>query len=299
MKYIDFGDDKISKLSLGTVQFGLNYGIANSQGQPTQKDVDEIIKYVSKNGVNCFDTAQAYGNSERVLGMAIKNIDAHLVISKLKSDSFKKNAIENVLSSLKNLNIDSLFALLLHDSDVLYNWTKNDNFTVEQLVRTGKIKYFGVSIYTAKEFELALKNEKINFIQIPFNLFDQRAIKEKWFEKAKKNNKLIFIRSIFLQGLLLMDITKIPKKLEAAKQYISIIESIANKLSMTRNQLALSFVDTLAENALLLFGCDSLMQAKENIQNYKTIRKLDNTTINEILDNLSNINEEIYNPRKW
>ena len=63
MKFIKYNDDKLSKLSLGTVQFGLDYGIANIQGQPSQEDVDNIIQYVYENDINCFDTAQAYGNS--------------------------------------------------------------------------------------------------------------------------------------------------------------------------------------------------------------------------------------------
>lgn len=299
MKYVDFEGEKLPKLSLGTVQFGLNYGIANTSGQPIQKEVNNIIQFVSENGMNCFDTAQAYGNSEQVLGLALKNIESKLVISKLKSNIFRDSAIKSVENSLNNLSISSLFALLLHDSDLLYKWTEEDSSKVDQLVNSGKIKYFGVSIYSSDDFELAIRNEKIKFIQIPFNLFDQRAYRERWFEKAKQNNKLIFIRSVFLQGLLLMDKDRLPIHLEAAKKYIEILELFAHDLKMSRNELALSFVDSIATNSLILFGCDNLLQAQENIKNYNELKTLDDITIATLVNELSNIDESIYNPAKW
>lgn len=299
MKYITYKGDQISKLSLGTVQFGLDYGISNKDGQPSQDDVNEIIKYVDENGINCYDTAQVYGNSEIVLGTSLLDIEKKLVISKLKSKVFREDIFENIYCSLENLNIKSLFALLLHDSDILYSWTDEDTVKVDKLIDSNKIKYFGVSIYTSEDFELAVKNDKINFIQIPFNLFDQRAYKLKWFEKAKKYNKLIFIRSVFLQGLLLMNKNEIPSNLESAKIYIDIIESYANDLNMTKNELALSFVDTIASDSLILFGCDNIDQAKENINNYNSLKTLDKSVIINLVKDLSNIEESIYNPGKW
>jgi aryl-alcohol dehydrogenase-like predicted oxidoreductase len=299
MKCIEFGNDTLSKLSLGTVQFGLDYGIANTSGQPEQDDVNEIINYVSKKGINCFDTAQAYGNSEQVLGIALENIENKFVISKLKSDLFREDAFANTLHSINNLSVKSLFALLLHDSKLLYDWTSEDSKKVDKLINNGNIKYFGVSIYTSEDFDMAIKNDKIKFIQIPFNLFDQRAYKERWFEKAKKYNKLIFIRSVFLQGLLLMDKDKVPFNLEPAKKYIDILESFANDLQITRNELALSFVDSIATDSLILFGCDNLSQAKENITNYNSLKELEQSTITKILGKLSDLDEKIYNPTKW
>lgn len=299
MKYIKFDNHNISKLSLGTVQFGLDYGIANSDGKPLQKDVDKIIEYVSNNGINCFDTAQAYGNSEEVLGRSLKNIDEKIVISKFKSNIFRENLSENISISLKNLNLPSLFGLLLHDSDILYDWKNDDTKSVNQLIDSKKIKYFGVSIYTSRDFELAIENENIKFIQIPFNLFDQRAYKENWFEKAKKNNKLIFIRSIYLQGLLLMEKNKVPSNLKSAKKYLDILDKYCEKLKITRNELALSFVDTIAKDSLILFGCENITQAEENIKNYNSLKKLSQTTIENLSKDLSTVNEEIYNPTKW
>ena len=202
MKYIDFYGNRISKLSLGTVQFGLNYGVANTKGQLSQEDVNEIIDYVYANGVNCFDTAQVYGVSEQVLGHAIKDKEKSFVISKIKSNLFLDSVELNVDKSIDNLGVNTLFGLLLHDSKLLYKWNAKYSKSVEYLIHSKRIEYFGVSIYTNEDFELAIDNDLIKIIQIPFNVFDQRAIMEQWIEKAQKKNKLIFIRSVFLPHIL-------------------------------------------------------------------------------------------------
>lgn len=299
MKFVDYNNEKLSKLSLGTVQFGLDYGIANSSGQPTQNSVNEIVEYVYSNGINCFDTAQAYGNSEEVLGKALLNKKNLFVISKLKSELFKDNLEENVSKSLNNLGLSGLYGLLLHDSKLLYNWDKEYTEAVNKLVKSCKIKHFGVSIYSSEDFDLAINNDIIELIQIPFNLFDQRAIKENWFSRAKEKNKLIIIRSVFLQGLLLMEKENIPLKLNSAVQYIKIIELFARELNISKHELALSFVDAVARDSLILFGCDNIEQAKENIIKYNSLKQLDNSTILKIREKLSNVDEKIFNPTKW
>jgi len=299
MKYITFKNKKISKLSLGTVQFGLDYGIANTSGKPSQQDVTKIIDYVTNNGINCFDTAQGYGNSEKILGDSLPKDKDLFIVSKFKSNLFREDAQAHILTSLKNLNITSLYALLLHDSEILHNWQESDSFIADELIKSSKIKYFGVSIYTSEDFNLAIENDKISFIQIPFNIFDQRAIQYDWFKKAKEKNKLISIRSIYLQGLLLMETNKVPTELQSAKKHLDTLNLFAKELNMTKNELALSFVDTIAQDSLILFGCDNINQAKENINNYRNLKKLDTNTITKIITHFNNIEEDIYNPIRW
>lgn len=299
MNFITFNEDKLSKLVLGTVQFGLDYGIANINGKPTQENVNNIVKYLYEEKLNCFDTAQVYGNSEEVLGIALENTKSTFVISKLKSDTFITNAIGSVSNSLNNLGIKTLYGLLLHDSTVLQNWGDESSFIVDNLVEKNLIRYFGVSIYTENDFELAINNDRIDFIQVPFNLFDQRAIRNSWFKRAKVKNKLIFIRSVFLQGLLLMDISSVPKKLESAKLHLEQLEILCSKFKMTKNELALAYVDSIAKNSLILFGCDNIIQAKENIKNYNSLKKLTITDLNIIEEKFKSIEESIYNPAKW
>ncbi len=299
MRFITFNHQKLSKLALGTVQFGLDYGIANSDGKPSQESVNEIIDYVSSQQLNCFDTAQVYGDSEEVLGSSLKHKRDVFLISKFTSDAFKYDVSKNIENSLNNLNTQTLYALLLHDCDLLYDWKQEYSVKIVSLISNKKIEYFGVSIYSSEDFEIALNNDSIKFIQIPFNLFDQRALSEDWFRKAKEKNKLLFIRSVFLQGLLLMKIENVPEKLEISKKYLRQLDSICKDLDMTRNELALSYVDSVAQDSLILFGCDNLSQAKQNIENYNSLKKLNAKIISRINKIFKEIDEKIYNPSKW
>ncbi len=299
MRFITYNKEKISKLSLGTVQFGLDYGIANSDGKPNQNCVDSIVNYIYENGINCFDTAQAYGNAEEVLGKSLKGKPNTIIVSKLKSELFEDNLEKNISKTLENLQQKNIFGLLLHDSELLYRWSQKHSRLVEQLVEDKKINYFGVSIYTNEDFELAINNDNIQIIQIPFNLFDQRAVTEYWLEKAKEANKLIFIRSIFLQGLFFMNQEELKGNLIKAKPYLEILKELGEKLNLSTAELAMAYIESIAKESIILFGCDTLLQAKENIYNFNHLVELDKNIINEIAIKFKNIDEKIYNPLKW
>ena len=304
MQTVNWNNHTISKLCLGTVQFGLDYGIANQNGEVSQNEVNNILKYVLFKDINCFDTGSMYGNSEEKIGNFIKkeNKNTPYIISKIKSDFFQleyKDSIKEIENSLNLLSTSTLFALLLHNIEAIENWKDRDTELINILKQKNKIKYFGVSIYTDEEFTLALENDDVNIIQIPFNLLDQRAITNDWLSRARKKNKLIFIRSIYLQGLILMDIDNIPSHLNSAKKYLEIVEKVSEKLNLTKNELALSFVNQMADNSILLFGCDNIKQTRENIDNFNNLPILDDETVKHLASSLSNIDEYIYNPSKW
>lgn len=298
MQTIKWKDENLSKLCLGTVQFGLNYGVANTEGQVSLEEATKILDFSISKGINTFDTAKAYGSSEKVLNTYFKEKNSinPFIISKISSDLFSLE-LTKFISEISSFN--NLFALLLHDNEKLYSWTKKDTQYIKELKAKNIIKYFGASIYTDEEFNKALENDEIEIIQIPFNIFDQRAISLKWLEKAKKRDKLIFIRSIYLQGLLLMDINKVPVHLADAKEYLEKLVNYANILDISVNELCLFFVNQVAKNSILLFGCDNLTQAKENIQLFNLQKTIDAAVLENLQRDFSNIEEEIYNPTKW
>lgn len=297
MKYVNFKGDALSKLSLGTVQFGMDYGVTNQKGQPTQNEVNKIVEYVTSQGINCFDTAQAYGTSEEVLGKALHRNE--FIVSKIKSDVFNQGFEQSIKSSLKRLDVESLYSLLLHDMKIFYK----DYALLEEKVdlekAQGHFKHFGVSIYSKEDFDMAINSDFVDIIQLPFNLFDQRAIAEKWFERAKEKNKLVFIRSVFLQGLLLMGVEDVPSKLSAAIEYINQLDLVCKKYSMTRLEICLAFVEALAQDSILLFGCDSINQAQANLNLYNNYKALDKSQILEIIEIFGEVSKDIYMPTNW
>lgn len=299
LRYVEYNGDQLSALALGTVQLGLDYGIANDKGKPTQDLANGIIQYIHSQGINCLDTAQAYGTSEEVVGIATSGLSNINIVSKVKSDVFKEQLFESLDESLKKLYKKHLYALLLHDSKLLYHWSDEDSQQVKRLKNNALIKYFGVSIYSSEDFSLAIENDDIDVIQIPYNLFDQRALNEKWFEKAQKSNKLIFIRSVFLQGLLLMDADQAQKRVEGTGTLIEKIDTLCHQLNLSKQELLLSFVLSTCKNSIMLFGCETLEQAKENIETFNSLKLLNEKILLEINKSFSQINENIYNPGKW
>ncbi len=298
MRYIDFNSQKFSKLALGTVQLGLEYGVANSSGKPDKNSAKEILEYLVNAGINTFDTALAYGESQKILGEVLKKEDIH-IISKLSSNDFIYKTKESINSILDDLKRDSITGIMLHDSDLILNWSNKYTDIIKSLKEQNIINYFGISIYEEIEFEKAKDIKEIDIIQIPFNILDNRAIKNNWLKDARERNILLFIRSVYLQGLLFLYPNKIPNNLKESKSYMDKLNHIAQTHQLSIPQLALSFVESVAHKEVILFGCENLQQAKSNIKEYESIKLLDNNTIEAILEIIDSVPQNIINPSKW
>ena len=296
MQMIDYKGDRLSHLSLGTVQLGLDYGIANKDGKPTTEKACEIISTVTQRGINCFDTAIDYGDSERVLGECLKK--EAFIISKISSNELE-NIEKEAKSSLGRLNQKELWGILLHDSKILDHWSNKESQRIAILKDKGLIKHFGVSIYSKDEFDKALEIEDIELIQVPSNMLDNRLVKNSWISRAKQKGKLLFIRSIYLQGIFFLGSKALPPYLEDAKEPLKELESIANSLNINLSQLALSYIKTIAKDAIILFGAENRQQAIENIELFNESLNLDLEIIDKIILIASRIDENIYNPSLW
>ena len=190
---------KSNKIALGTVQWGMNYGISNKKGIPSNNELDKIISLARINGINLLDTAKGYGDAEERIGK-FSNLDFRIVtkINSISVDCSVENQVEDSLQRLKN---DILYGCLFHDVNELLKlpslW-EDINF----LKKKGKIEKIGVSLYNPYELEQLLSLNIIpDLIQIPFNIVDRRF--EKYFKTLSNLKIEIHARSIFLQGLLL------------------------------------------------------------------------------------------------
>ncbi|MFA6292776.1 MAG: aldo/keto reductase, partial [Victivallales bacterium] len=182
IKTITWRNEKVSSLVLGTVQLGLDYGIANSGGKPSDKQALELIDATWTGGIDFFDTAQAYGDSEAVLGRALNTLkiaDSAKLISKISPALSSRDypAISaSVEESLGKLGISQLWGLMLHRSEWLEEWDGGLGITLENLRKDGKVKHIGVSVYTPEEAKRALGTDGVDIIQVPCSAWDQRMI---------------------------------------------------------------------------------------------------------------------------
>lgn len=188
------------RLALGTVQFGLAYGISNSAGEVADDELDTILALARKLGVDTLDTAQAYGKAEARLGMHSTN-DFQL-ITKLAPGIDAKDVDSYVESSLQRLGRPRLDGLLLHRSQDASPALFEALATLQQ---EGKVGKTGVSVYAPEELALWLEQGyPLELVQLPANLLDQRFLRSGWLDRLQNLGCEIHVRSLFLQGLLLM-----------------------------------------------------------------------------------------------
>lgn len=230
----------MSKITLGTVQFGMDYGISNEQGQVRFDEVEKILAFCSSNGIDTLDTAQGYGNSEAVLG----NFD----LSRFKIIS-KIMGVGRLESSLEALNVSNIYGLMFHRENECTEekWKLFDSYK-----KQGLVKKIGVSVYSPDVLLKLIENFPIDIVQFPLNILDQRFIP--LLDKLKEKRIEIYTRSVFLQGLLLME--NIPP-------YFFPIKSVLEVIPRPRLKHAINFVKGFNQIDNLVLGVTSLAELKE------------------------------------
>lgn len=204
------------RLALGTVQFGLPYGLANKQGQVSLDVAKQMVGFAREIGVDTIDTAIGYGQSEAVLGKI--GVSEFNVVSKLSPlDQSVSDvgawALREAEASLKRLKLDRLDGLLLHRSSDLHGAQGTALYAAMQKLKLeGYVKKIGISIYSPVELDACVGKFELDLIQAPFNLVDHRLCTSGWLERLKANGCEVHVRSVFLQGLLLMSRSEIPDK---------------------------------------------------------------------------------------
>jgi aryl-alcohol dehydrogenase-like predicted oxidoreductase len=284
------------KIIIGTAQFIANYGIKNRKIKITKNKATTILKYCEKNKINILDTSDVYPCFKKFLpSYNLKNWKISLKISDdLFVKLFKKKRFtyfcNKILSKFKKKKIDYLF---FHNTkSLLCKDGKNIYLEVQDLKKKGVIKKIGVSVYNLKEINNIIKNFRIDVIQIPFNVFDQRIKSERILKKLKSLKIEIHARSIFLQGLLLMKEKQLPKKFlmfdKHFKKWFQFYKK--NKLSPLNECLNFAFNNTFIDKYVI--GVDSIENLKEII-NCKIKKNKRN------YNNLKSENKFLIDPRTW
>lgn len=303
---------RISKLTLGTAQLGMNYGIANITGKPDLDTAKKILKFSWKNGINTFDTSPAYGNSEKIIGSFIATvisdqIDNIIIISKLprinRNEDRSKNDIYNIIknqlkSSLKDLNLQKMPIYLLHHAPDIFFKNGLIIECLNNLKDEGLIGRIGISIYNQDEAEEALKFKEIDVIQVPINIFDQRLIRSRFLKRIKNRSYFIFARSIFLQGLFFIKPNNLPVNLKIATDLLIKLRHLSEKFNVDIAKLAFLFVRDLPQITSIVVGAETASQVGINLNllNEKPL----SIELNKIItEEFAEISEKIINPSFW
>lgn len=257
------------RLALGTAQFGLNYGVSNASGRPTLAEVCTVMKIAKRAGLDTLDTAISYGESEGVLGQI--GVSDWRVVSKLPAapsdcSDFIRWTKGQLQTSLSRLGVSRLYGLLLHRPDqllgssgpMLYQALKN-------LKAEGLVTKVGVSIYNPEELGPILDKYSIDLVQSPLNILDRSLIESGWAKQLRHSGIEIHVRSIFLQGLLLMSEAQRPTKFSSWQAIWQEWRRWLSETGLTPLQACLQYV--VAQDCIhrVVIGVDTAHQLEQAI----------------------------------
>lgn len=280
------------RIALGTAQWGLKYGISNTDGIPSDEELKDIMSVAQKNNITLLDTALQYGRAEKRIGKILN--PENKIVTKIGNFEKGNNVKDQVQKSLENLQNFKIYGCLFHDSKELI---QNKNLWEELLEykKSGRIIKIGYSLYEPYDLlELFNFNLFPDIIQIPYSILDRKF--EPYFDLIKKNNVEIHIRSVFLQGLYFKSIDGLDSKFDELKKPLLTLKEIGLKNRVSILDLAIYYV---LQNPLidyLILGVETAKQLVEIIN--ASQKKLSKKVFNQI-KNLKLENQRMLNPVNW
>ncbi len=251
-----------NKIVIGSVQFGMDYGINNNSGKTSKEEVFKILDFANKNGIKDIDTSYLYGDSESVLGL-YNQLKCFKIVS--KSPSIDDNIKKYFLQSLERLNQKKLDGYLVHHFEFFLQNPKIWNELIE-LRDEGLVRKIGFSIYYPYQVEKLIElGIEPNIIQIPYNIFDQRF---DYILKDEKYSKIEFYsRSVFLQGLVFKKFDQLSNQFNDIKTKIKDLNDLSIISKKSISELCLKFVLQNEKIAKVIIGVDNLEQLKNTLAN--------------------------------
>ncbi len=288
--------DSFSRLAIGTAQFGMPYGIANKTGQVGLVDAKSILDLAILSGVSTLDTAIVYGESEACLGqVGVKDFD---VITKLPSlpgscDNIRDWVDAQLKDSMKRLDSKRLSGVLLHSPNQLLESRGAELFSALQAVReSGMAGKIGISVYSPDDFERLIKKYSFDLVQAPFNVIDRRLLTSGMLYRMKELGIEVHVRSVFLQGLLTLSASSMPKQFRKWDYLWNIWHKWLGDNNKCPISSCLSFPMSFSEIDKVIVGIDSLEQFSQIL---RALQKRDDLDF----PNMICEDENLINPSKW
>jgi len=281
------------KLGIGTVQWGINYGIANKVGVPSDSQIKKLVKLANDNKINILDTALNYGTSKKKIAKYCSKDFKIITKVNLNSKISIKKQFDQCLNQLERKKIHGC---LVHDSNHLNQNIDKWEQIVNLKTNNRKVEKIGFSLYDTNELEnILIKGIIPDIVQVPYNCFNRDF--EPFFEYLKKQKIEIYVRSVFFQGLFFIKPNELPKNLSSFKKHFEELDKIATKVKLSINELAVLFVTQNDIIDKVIIGFDNERQLKEVLSSIKS-KKIHPKIIQNI-KSLKPINRRMLNPSNW
>lgn len=297
-----------SKIVLGSAQFGMDYGVTNKYGRSSFESVKAIVELAINNDIPIIDTAPAYGDAESRIGAILESFprDSIGICSKLPSlNGVSRDYIEAtmraaVVSSLKDLRISKLEMLLFHDFDDALRFDGYALDILTTIALEGVCSSIGVSVYSPDQAIMAMSDERITNIQIPFNYLDKRWLSEEFLVAlAARPDVAIHARSIFLQGLLLNHHDHWPSWYSDGAKTCREIDGLVKQFGrVDRMDLCLAYASSFPWIKYIVVGAVNPNQFKKILKRSEC-KRLTQVQVDYLKSVIQNIPERLINPSRW
>jgi len=283
------------RITLGTVQFGLDYGINNRTGKISFLEIEKILSYCFSNHINMLDTAAAYGNSESLIGKVTETNGFNFkVVSKLPNCKVSE-VHDIIIRSLQELKVDSMYGYLMHDFGMLVQYPQIWSI-LEGFRKEGKIQKIGFSVYKPEDIHWLLDHQiSFDLIQLPYNIFDRRF--ESLFPILKTLQVEIHTRSVFLQGLFFMDPNSLSTHFNSVKNKLGEFRKLLTEYDIPIYAALLNYVFLNPYIDQIVIGVDSLSNLVENMNADHYLRLCEEIYLK--LNTFVEHDEKILLPMNW
>jgi aryl-alcohol dehydrogenase-like predicted oxidoreductase len=303
LQNITWRDEDVSRIILGTVQLGLDYGVANVHGKPSPEKALKIMEAAWACGVRHFDTAQAYGDSEAVIGRALRDLAVARearIASKLspRLNPADPTAIaDSIERTFEDLGVDRLWCMMLHVAGWLDYWDDGLGEVLTRYRSTGRILHLGVSLNSPSEAERCLRHPDMQILQVACSAWDRRMPLLGVMNRARENGRLCCVRSVYLKGLLVLSVEEVAARMPFAKEASMLWHDLARRYDFSPSEMAIRFAAGL--DAPLVVGAET---AEQIVDTARIVQKgpLDQEVIDAISTTLDPVlTETILTPRLW
>lgn len=306
------GVESYSSVTLGTAQFGMDYGVVNRSGQPNDADTAAMLAMAMSAGVTCLDTARAYGDSESRIGHLLPSSakDTVNIVTKLQPmDNLPDDALEreikstvdaSIYGSCRDLQRDHLDILMFHRSTDMFRWHGAAIARLADHFDRKIIHALGVSVYTPDEAIKCLQDNRITHIQIPFNLLDSRWLDGSFVEVlARRPEVRVHVRSVFLQGLLISKAEAWPDWITSRYELVQCLEEMTKVLlRKSKIDLCIAYVRSFPWVTSVVLGVETPHQLEE-LLSYATEPVLTKNQAAFVRAGFVDVPQRLLNPSEW
>jgi len=309
MKYITAKGQKMSRFSLGTVQIGMTYGLGEHKEKPSEEAAFHLLDRAMELGIDNLDTANNYGDAEAVIGRWLdkrrrNGQELPWIVTKIgpmKHGSFdilRDDILRQTEGCCKNLGVETLDCLMLHNFEDYEQDPDAIGKVFEEMKQQKLYRYSAISAYSRHDYGM-IADSGFDATQIPLNVFDWGQIENGGIEKIAKSDMMIFVRSVFLQGLVFHTPEDLDPRMSFCVPYLRRYHELCREFGVSAPVLALSFVLSVPGVTTAVLGCDTAEQAAQNCQLFDKTISLSDEQMGLLRDAFRNIDPRVINPGCW